>query len=84
VQLEELLRARRSRATIVRLPRCSRITVLIVSRSTNSRPVAINWLLQRPTVANVERLDAASATPLTYPYWHQRWFAERNPPPWQG
>ena len=69
--------------------------------------VALNWLLQRPTVANViigarneeqlrqnlgavgwslapeqvAKLDAASATTLTYPYWHQRGFAERNPPP---
>ena len=69
--------------------------------------VALNWLLQRPSVANVivgarneeqlrqnlgavgwnltpkqvAKLDAASATPLTYPYWHQRGFAERNPPP---
>jgi aryl-alcohol dehydrogenase-like predicted oxidoreductase len=69
--------------------------------------VALNWLLQRPTVANViigarneeqlrqnlaavgwnltrehvAFLDAASATPLTYPYWHQRGFVERNPPP---
>jgi aryl-alcohol dehydrogenase-like predicted oxidoreductase len=69
--------------------------------------VALNWLLQRPTVATViigarneeqlrqnlgavgwdltpeqvARLDAASATPLAYPYWHQRGFAERNPPP---
>ncbi|WP_010584353.1 aldo/keto reductase [Schlesneria paludicola] len=69
--------------------------------------VALNWLLQRPTVATiivgarneeqlrenlgsvgwnltkeqVARLDAASTTPLCYPYWHQRGFAERNPPP---
>lgn len=69
--------------------------------------IAINWLLQRPSVATVvigardeeqlrqnlgavgwaltsqqvARLDAASATPLSYPYWHQRGFAERNPPP---
>jgi len=69
--------------------------------------IAINWLLQRPTVANViigarneeqlrqnlgaigwnltadqvARLDKASATTLAYPYWHQRGFAERNPPP---
>jgi aryl-alcohol dehydrogenase-like predicted oxidoreductase len=69
--------------------------------------VALNWLLQRPTVANViigardeeqlrqnlaavgwnltadqvARLDAASATTPPYPYWHQRGFAERNPPP---
>ena len=69
--------------------------------------IAINWLLQRPTVANViigarteaqlrdnlgavgwsltaaqvAALDAASAVTLTYPYWHQRGFTERNPPP---
>lgn len=69
--------------------------------------VALNWLLQRPTVANVivgardetqlrqnlgavgwnltpeqvARLDAASARPLPYPYWHQAGFAERNPSP---
>jgi aryl-alcohol dehydrogenase-like predicted oxidoreductase len=69
--------------------------------------VAINWLLQRPTVANViigardetqlrqnlgaigwnltpeqvARLDAASAVPPAYPYWHQKQFKERNPFP---
>lgn len=69
--------------------------------------IAINWLLQRPTVANViigarneeqlkdnlgaigwnltkeqvAKLDKASELPLPYPYWHQRGFAERNPPP---
>ena len=69
--------------------------------------IALNWLLQRPSVANViigarneeqlrqnlgavdwslttaqvAQLDAASVVPLAYPYWHQRGFAERNPPP---
>lgn len=69
--------------------------------------VALNWLLQRPTVASlimgarnedqlnqnlgaagwnltpaqVAKLDGASALPPSYPYWHQRQFAERNPPP---
>ena len=69
--------------------------------------IALNWLLQRPTVANVivgarneeqlrqnlgavgwnltpaqvARLDAASARTPVYPYWHQRGFVERNPPP---
>jgi aryl-alcohol dehydrogenase-like predicted oxidoreductase len=69
--------------------------------------VAINWVIQRPSVANViigarteeqlrqnlgavgwsltpaqvATLDAASASTLAYPYWHQRGFAERNPPP---
>jgi aryl-alcohol dehydrogenase-like predicted oxidoreductase len=69
--------------------------------------IALNWLLQRPTVstviigarneeqlrqnlgaadwnltsAQIAALDAASATTLTYPYWHQQGFAERNPFP---
>ncbi|MEY4577465.1 MAG: hypothetical protein RL701_2168 [Pseudomonadota bacterium] len=69
--------------------------------------VALNWLLQRPTVssviigardeqqlrqnlasidwqltaAQVAQLDKASETALAYPYWHQRGFVERNPPP---
>jgi aryl-alcohol dehydrogenase-like predicted oxidoreductase len=69
--------------------------------------IALNWLLTRPTVANViigarneeqlrqnlgavgwsltpeqiAKLDAASAVTLAYPYWHQRGFRERNPPP---
>ena len=69
--------------------------------------VAINWLLQRPSVStviigartedqlrqnlgatgwalsgeHVTRLDAASAVRPAYPYWHQRGFLERNPPP---
>jgi aryl-alcohol dehydrogenase-like predicted oxidoreductase len=33
------------------------------------------------TPEQIARLDAASATPLAYPYWHQRDFADRNPPP---
>jgi aryl-alcohol dehydrogenase-like predicted oxidoreductase len=69
--------------------------------------VAINWLLQRPTVATViigardeaqlrdnlgavgwnltleqiAKLDKVSQKTPTYPYWHQRGFAERNPLP---
>ncbi|MGV3485327.1 MAG: aldo/keto reductase [Planctomycetaceae bacterium] len=69
--------------------------------------IALNWLLQRPSVstviigarneeqlrqnlgavgwnltaAQVAKLDQASATTPAYPYWHQRGFAERNPPP---
>jgi aryl-alcohol dehydrogenase-like predicted oxidoreductase len=69
--------------------------------------VALNWLLGRPSVANViigarneeqlrqnlgavgwtltpeqvATLDAASDSTPVYPYWHQRGFAERNPPP---
>lgn len=69
--------------------------------------IALNWLLQRPTVSTViigarneeqlrqnidavgwnltaeqvAKLDAASETQLAYPYWHQRFFVERNPKP---
>jgi aryl-alcohol dehydrogenase-like predicted oxidoreductase len=69
--------------------------------------IALNWLLQRPSVANLivgarneeqlrenlgavgwsltpeqmARLDAASKTTKTYPYWHQADFGERNPSP---
>src|SRR5450631_3537155 len=69
--------------------------------------IALNWLLQRPSVATVivgarneeqlrqnlgavgwnltaeqvAKLDAASAKPKIYPYWHQSGFDERNPFP---
>jgi aryl-alcohol dehydrogenase-like predicted oxidoreductase len=39
---------------------------------------AVGWNL---TTAQVAKLDAASATTPIYPYWHQRQFGERNPPP---
>jgi aryl-alcohol dehydrogenase-like predicted oxidoreductase len=39
---------------------------------------AVGWSL---TPAQVARLDAASAVAPIYPYWHQRFFAERNPFP---
>jgi aryl-alcohol dehydrogenase-like predicted oxidoreductase len=39
---------------------------------------AAGWSL---TGEQIARLDAASQTDKTYPYWHQRGFAERNPPP---
>jgi aryl-alcohol dehydrogenase-like predicted oxidoreductase len=39
---------------------------------------AIGWKLD---AAQVARLEAASAKPRTYPYWHQAQFAERNPFP---
>ena len=38
---------------------------------------AAGWSL---TAEQVAALDAASAVPLPYPYWHQRQFTERNPP----
>lgn len=79
-----------------------------ISRETEKTvpQIALNWLLQRPSVANViigarneeqlrqnlgavgwnltpeqvARLDKASASTKTYPYWHQHGF-ERNPFP---
>jgi aryl-alcohol dehydrogenase-like predicted oxidoreductase len=39
---------------------------------------AFGWSLSQ---AQIAKLDAASATPLAYPYWHQRGFEERNPAP---
>lgn len=38
----------------------------------------IGWKLTHEQIA---KLDAASAMQLPYPYWHQRGFPERNPPP---
>jgi hypothetical protein len=39
---------------------------------------AAGWKL---TLAQVAKLEAASAKPRIYPYWHQMQFAERNPFP---
>ena len=39
---------------------------------------AVGWEL---TAEQIAKLDAASETPLSYPYWHQRQFGERNPRP---
>jgi aryl-alcohol dehydrogenase-like predicted oxidoreductase len=39
---------------------------------------AAGWSL---TQAQIARLDKASAQTPSYPYWHQRGFKDRNPPP---
>lgn len=39
---------------------------------------AVGWKLSDQQIA---QLDKASAVPLTYPYFHQRGFTERNPAP---
>ena len=39
---------------------------------------ALEWKLAPEQIA---RLDAVSNVPPVYPYWHQRGFPERNPPP---
>jgi hypothetical protein len=38
----------------------------------------VGWDL---TAEQVAKLDAASNVTPVYPYWHQRGFGERNPPP---
>jgi hypothetical protein len=43
-----------------------------------AEPGARDWNLSAEQVAE---LDKASAVQPIYPYWHQRNFAERNPPP---
>ena len=39
---------------------------------------AVGWNLAPEQIA---KLDAASARPVVYPYFHQRGFTERNPAP---
>ena len=39
---------------------------------------SVGWSL---TADQVAKLDVASAVPMTYPYWHQAQFTERNPFP---
>jgi aryl-alcohol dehydrogenase-like predicted oxidoreductase len=39
---------------------------------------AVGWKL---TAEQIAKLDAASAVPKAYPYWHQTQFQERNPSP---
>jgi aryl-alcohol dehydrogenase-like predicted oxidoreductase len=39
---------------------------------------SVGWNLSKEQIA---KLDAASEVASIYPYWHQRQFAERNPPP---
>jgi aryl-alcohol dehydrogenase-like predicted oxidoreductase len=39
---------------------------------------AVGWSL---SAAQTAKLDAASQTAYAYPYWHQRQFTERTPPP---
>jgi aryl-alcohol dehydrogenase-like predicted oxidoreductase len=41
---------------------------------------AVSWSL---TAKQIAALDAASAQTLAYPYWHQRFFTDRNPSPVQ-
>jgi aryl-alcohol dehydrogenase-like predicted oxidoreductase len=63
------------------LSRPSVATVIIGARNDEQLRQNIGAVGWRLTPEQIAKLDAASATPLAYPYWHQRGFAERNPPP---
>ena len=63
------------------LQRPSVSTVIIGARNEEQlrqNLAAVGWNL---TAAQVAKLDAASALPKAYPYWHQVGFKERNPSP---
>jgi aryl-alcohol dehydrogenase-like predicted oxidoreductase len=64
---------------VLRRPTIS--TVIIGARNEEQLKAnlgAVGWAL---TPEQVATLDAASAVPLAYPYWHQAFFDERNPFP---
>ena len=63
------------------LPRPTGSSVIIGARNEEQlrqNLAAAGWNL---TAEQVAKLDKASAVTPVYPYWHQRNFAERNPPP---
>ena len=63
------------------LQRPSVSTVIIGARNEEQlrqNIAAVGWNL---TAEQIAKLDAASETPIAYPYWHQRFFVERNPKP---
>jgi aryl-alcohol dehydrogenase-like predicted oxidoreductase len=63
------------------LQRPSVSTVIVGARSEEQLRQnigAVGWSL---TPDQISSLDAASAKTPVYPYWHQRFFTERNPPP---
>ena len=56
-------------------------TVIIGARNEEQLAQNLQAADFRLTPEQVAKLDTASATPLAYPYWHQRGFTERTPPP---
>ena len=66
------------------LRRPSVATVVIGARTEQQLRDNLGAVGFRLTPEQVAQLDAASATSLPYPYWHQRGFAERNPDPTSG
>jgi len=63
------------------LQRPSVATLIIGARNEEQLRQNIDATGWKLTSEQIARLDAASAVPLTYPYWHQRGtFIDRNPP----
>jgi aryl-alcohol dehydrogenase-like predicted oxidoreductase len=56
-------------------------TVVIGARNEEQLKQNLGAVVWNLTKEQVAKLDAASATTLPYPYWHQRSFTERNPAP---
>jgi len=56
-------------------------TVIIGARNEEQLKANLGAAGWKLTAEQMARLDAASAVPLAYPYWHQRQFEERNPKP---
>ena len=63
------------------LSRPSVATVIIGARDEKQLKENLGATGWKLTPAQVARLEAASAKPRIYPYWHQAQFAERNPFP---
>jgi aryl-alcohol dehydrogenase-like predicted oxidoreductase len=56
-------------------------TIIIGARSEEQLRENIGAIGWRLDAAQMTRLNEASASTPIYPHWHQRGFAERNPPP---
>jgi aryl-alcohol dehydrogenase-like predicted oxidoreductase len=56
-------------------------TVIIGARNKEQLQANLGSVGWKLTPDQIAKLDEASAAPLSYPYWHQRQFEERNPKP---
>ncbi len=56
-------------------------SVIIGARNEDQLKQNLDAATWRLTPAQIAKLDAASQLTPIYPYWHQRFFASRNPPP---
>jgi aryl-alcohol dehydrogenase-like predicted oxidoreductase len=63
------------------LRRPSIATVVIGARDEKQLRANLDSVGWKLTAEQIATLDAASALPMAYPYWHQVQFAERNPFP---